>query len=56
MIPDLTLLPKAPVATLKKCSDGLDEQFSRPMTWISLYLPDFETVVRSRRCVLLPGL
>jgi hypothetical protein len=34
MIPDLTLLPKAPVVTLKSYFGGLDEQVLRPMTWI----------------------
>jgi len=45
MIPDLTLLPKAPVVTLRKCFGGLDEQVLRPMNWIVLSLPDFEAVV-----------
>lgn len=45
MIPDLTLLLKAPVVTLKKYFGGLDEQILQPMTWIVLSLPDFEAVV-----------
>jgi len=45
MIPDLTLLPKAPVVTLKSYFGGLDEQVLRPMTWIVLSLPDFEAKV-----------
>jgi hypothetical protein len=45
MIPDLTLLRKAPVVTLKKYFGELDEQVLRPMTWIMLSLPDFEAIV-----------
>jgi hypothetical protein len=48
---DLTLLPKAPVVTLKGYSGGLNGQFLRPETRITLDLPDFEAFV-GRRGVL----
>ena len=45
MIPDLPLLPKAPVVMLRDYFGGLDRRFSSPLIGRVLWMPDFDAIL-----------